>query len=235
MGRFISGSSGQPRRQRIVLAASSGSLSVPVWAQGGKGVALVSGAGGGGASGDASNFGGGGSGALADNFQIVIPSGITTFQGTIAAGGTVVGGSAGNAGGNTVFRLGAVDVLTLNGGQGGNISAGSGGIGGDPRINGVTAIVHNAMGGASASNVQDLDRLRQDLLNFRLGALARGFSGRRTTTSTGSLPANPWNSSDDNGAPSWFGAAGYGYGYGGSSRAQAGGPGILIVEFVEAL
>ena len=113
---------GQPRRKIVTLTASNAALAIPSWAQGGKGVVLVSGVGGGSSGAITISSGsrgrGGASGALAQQREIPIPAGVTTLAAVIGAGGAAVSGTtelSGNPGGETSITVGTL-ALSLGGG-----------------------------------------------------------------------------------------------------------------------
>lgn len=116
-------SSVAPKRQVVTLTASNASLAIPSWAQGGKGVVYVTGCGAGASGGVSVGSGtrgdGGGSGAVAEDLPIVIPSGVSTLNAQIGAGGAAVSSTiaaSGNAGGATTLTVGAAIRLVLQGG-----------------------------------------------------------------------------------------------------------------------
>lgn len=113
---------GKPRRAvYVVRDASRPSLAIPAWAQGGRGIAYVSGVGGGASGAVGVTSGqrgtGGGSGAVALRHPMLIAGGLTTLSAVLGSAGAAVTatvGTDGNAGGNTVVTIGT-NVLTLEG------------------------------------------------------------------------------------------------------------------------
>ncbi|HZH44261.1 MAG TPA: hypothetical protein VEY50_09290 [Lysobacter sp.] len=240
MGRFASDIatllSGTQRRQVVTLTASNPSVPIPSWAQGGKGIVRVTGcgAGGGGAGGP------GASGAVAWEHPLVIPPGITTLAAVIGAGGAagVRDSTAGATGGHTAVSMNAIEILRLGGGQGGNSGSGSGN-GGVPMMYGKNVLVASNVTSSANVFVIDVERAAANAARgaTAIRSLGCGMAGFQTQQN----PAGQASSANTEGTPSPFGANGNGYGYGGAGSSnsgqagQAGGPGFLVLEFVEGL
>lgn len=113
---------GGSRRVTYSITSSDPSFAIPSWAQGGKGLVVVTGCGGG-ASGAVNNTAGargngGRSAAFAMRHPILIPASVSTLAIAIGAGGASVSAAAvaaANAGGNTTLTIGS-RLLTLEGG-----------------------------------------------------------------------------------------------------------------------
>lgn len=249
----LSSALGSARRATYVLTSSNASFPIPAWAQGGKGIALVSGVGAGGAGGgrdtNGSNgsplTGGGGSGAWCVDYPMHIPSGVTTVAVQIGSGGIpgtndadgITTNNAGGDGGATSLTVGLLE-LRLGGGRGGRADG---------------TLVNGVANGGSGGQLDDTLAVITDLTETRLRP---GFSG---TASNGSQVFGPFprvlpsRNANSAGASSFFGRGGQvnnagagatapvGYGGGGhgannsGNNASAGAPGILILTFMEGL
>ena len=228
MGRYISGSD-QPRRQLVRLTASAPTQAIPSWAT----VVYISGCGGGGSGGLSSTTteegGGGGSGGYATNLLARIPTGITTMNVTVGAGGAAVTSTiaaTGNSGGTTSIAMSGYPTVTLTGGAGGT-GAGSGGAAG-----------RAFLGAALVATLSQVD-----VAGLSLGATGRngtlGLSGEGGQSPYGSLGAEVYAPDDNHNGSD---AAGYGAGGSGGNNTSgtsrtsgAGAPGFVVLEFVEAV
>lgn len=244
---------GSSRRYRLApITASNASIAVPSWAQGGKGLVLVSGVGGGASGGVAntvSNRGsGGGAGAFAHDFPMLIPSGVTTLAAVIGAGGaSVTPASAtaadGNHGGDTTLTVGSMK-LTLQGGRLGQ-GGGSTSLGGIPYV-GSTPIFDgtwvSTVGGAPDTTNQRFEGYTSGA--SRLGVGARSGGGSSLVGGYGSGAYGPFGGGGagvSSNAANQSGGAATGYGAGGAGAnnntavhsSGAGAPGLLLLEFVE--
>lgn len=242
------GSNTAPRRAIYRLDASNASLAIPSWAQGGKGFMVVTGCGAGGGGGDnGSNVGGpGATGAMAFGHIIPIASGLTTVGIAIgvagAAGDPAVNSGIGSTGGATTVTLGSVVVLSLGGGQGGQPGNEGGGDGGVPTVRGTSLQAYQASGTTTTATDVIMRKVLTELsANLAVhSTLALGFSSginRLFSPGGNTPPATPWGAAGTTASNGW----GFGYGgrgaslSGGSAQKSAGGPGFLIVEFVEGL
>ncbi len=237
MGRYVSQSvSTQPRRKIVRLTASNPSLAIPSWAK----VLRVSGCGGG-ASGavaaiNATTMGsGGGAGAFAHDVCLALPTGVLTLAAIIGAAGAAVAstnGSSGNAGGATTLAIAGLPTLTLEGGKAGN-AGGTSVFGGQAYFGASkfnTGLTFNDMlaaaglqagkpgGGGSQPN--------EGYGEGACSAFGDGGLGRAS-------PASDVNGNNASG----YGAGGSGGNCfsGASKTSGAGSPGLLILEFLEAL
>jgi len=95
----------------FVLTESNPAFPIPHWAQGGKGLVLVTGCGAGG-GGRTTTGGYGGSGAWANRFPLLIPAGAASMSCAIG-----VAGDPGVAGGNTTLSINGTELLSLGGGN----------------------------------------------------------------------------------------------------------------------
>ena len=204
---------GPPRRAPVFLTTSNASLPIPVWAQGGKGILLVTGVGAGAGGGNSQS---GGAGASAYDFPLPIPAGATTVNAVVGVGGAGNPTGAGADGGSTEVRVGAFG-LQLGGG-------------GAAALGGAAAFWNNALsqwiaqafgsGGMSANGVTWASSL-----NFRVTRGAQPGNFEYTSSGATSGAMSPF------GAPGG-GTQGAGYGYGGR-LGMTGGNGMLLLEFVE--
>lgn len=191
------------RRETYVLTSSNAALPIPSWAQGGKGIVYVTGCGAGGGG----SGSGGHSGASAIRHPIFITAAATTV-------GVVVGAPvAGGQGGHTELSIGGVNVLRLEGGLSG---------GGPYTISMAAPALWDATAG-------EWRRLIYANTTFNAG-FAHTFGSWSLLRGLPNDGVNP--------APSTFGASAgaatsvAGYGSGGANSFP-GGPGFLILEFVE--
>lgn len=244
----LSSIAGQPRRQIFTLTESNAALAIPSWAQGGKGLVYVTGVGGG-ASGGVNNggiYGGGGAaGAYAIRHPLIIPSGQTSCNVVIGAGGaavTTTGFSNGNRGSDTGITIGTAR-LTLRGGEGG-YGGGSGGRGGTPDTGptGLGWIFDEvaAAGGPWAGHRSVVSGGPHGItLSIGAGGQegntgSRPGSGGHSPWGNGGAGSNQYPNPANGGNATGYGAGGAGTGTNGTSvTTGAGTPGLLIIEFVE--
>ena len=215
MGRYITGIAGATggagmRSERHVITASNPALAVPAWAK----VARVSGVGGGGGGpvvfGTTGGVASGGCGGIAHDalFPLI---GVASLAIVIGAGGLgKAAGSTGDggAGGATTLTAGSL-VMTLEGATGG--------------VRG-RAYIGTA---APAAGYSD-------------GAVAAGLMPGYYGAPTGDGTPSPWGgggAAQTGAAGDGGDATGYGAGGGGShgGRGGHGSPGIVILEFLEAV
>lgn len=239
----LSGST--PRRQIVTLTASNASLPIPSWAQGGKGIVYVTGCGGGGSGGvraDSGTRGGGGASAMSVvALPFVIPAGITTLSVVIGAGGagpSATAQAAGNAGGQTSLNIGNAISLVIDGGAGGSGDLAGGAVANlaatiNRAENSTTAgISPSATGAFAASQVTIIGASQGQSGNANpgFGAGGGGMFGRG---GAGIAVAPTANTDGANGNGYGSGGAGALWLAGGAAKAGDGGPGLLILEFVE--
>lgn len=216
MGRYLTpsggaGGSGTMRNLRHSITASNPALPVPAWAK----MIRISGVGGG-AGGNVNSLGGGGvqcgmGGGIAHNAHMVIPAGTSTIALVIGAGGAGKAAGtdgAGADGGNTTVTVGSM-VMVLEGGKC------------NPSGYGL-AWVGSPAGGFGGDTRQIATGL--------MGGFAVSFGG-------GNSPYGAVGESKPSSAGDGGNGTGYGTGGGGSRDGKGGNgsPGLLIVEFIEAL
>lgn len=211
----LSSALGSPRRKVVTLTASNASVPIPSWAQGGKGTVRVTGTapGGGGRVNSGAAGTGGGGGAWCRELIFNIPSGVTTIGVTIGSAGTgatnVTAATSGTAGGNNSVTINGNTVLTLNGGA----SSASPAAGGAPSIS-VTGFSASGSNGTNTATVSTAGS------GIFYPAQTQTQSGVANGTAT---------------ASNAFGQGGLGGRTDGVTAASGanGGPGIMILEFVE--
>jgi hypothetical protein len=242
----------QPRRKIVTLTASDASVDIPEWAQGGKGLVLVTGTAAGGSGGvyvGASSYrqSGGGAGAYATRHPIIIPSGETTLAVVIGAAGTGVSSSTATVNGNdasdTTLTIGST-VLLLGGGKGATSSVSA--------IAGGTPVMASAQY-ISVSGGNQLAPYGSQNQYVGMAAptstLAKGGDGARGDNAAfgyGAGAWSPWGRGGDgisaaptattNGdAPTGYGAgsAGARWVSGAAATTEDGAPAFLTLEFVE--
>lgn len=250
MGRYVTGSS-QPRRRIVTLFASDPAVSIPPWARNGRGIAVVTGCGGG-ASGavknasSAARYGGGGAAAFAVEHPIIIPAGLTTCSVQIGAGGAAVTATTdtlGNVGGATVLTLGATVLGLLGGGNGDATNPNRGGlpyVGGPSAVNvPLSTILRPLAGGFSINTVADgvsgpASRLSKGADGFQVDATSGGSSGAWSPWGAAPLQNAAPVAGVDGDPTAGYGAGGQGVATTGASvTSGAGAPGFLTIEFVE--
>jgi len=241
------------RNLRHSLLASTPTLAIPAWAK----FARITGIGGGGGGANSVDppydgaamriptGGGGGAGGSVRDVLIPIAAGVTSVGVVVGAAG--VGGAAGSntrgtAGGDSTITIGA-RLVTLAGGKGGGILSGGVvnadmfGAGGDaffgPTTDGSFRPMDNILGLRSLPN----------LASGMPGML--GSDGGHVGTSVGaggysSYGRGGYGALAENVAANRVGSAaeGYGAGGGGGNGTGAGGngsPGLVIIEFLEAV
>lgn len=241
---FLSGGGGGGgRSERIVCTASNPSIAVPSWAR----AVIISGCGGGG-GGSGWNSGGahggspGSAAAYAVRHPLLIPQGASTMAVSIGAGGSggAVAASGGDGGDTTLVWLG-VTALRLRGGLGGGVGSNNiGPVGGLPNLYDAEFPLR-IPSSDMATGVTYPGVLATMLKTHAAAALGTLFAGMGGYRSSASGVTSNHNSSDGF-TPCPFGGSGIGYGYGGrratspsgsEASGAAGGPGILLLEFVE--
>lgn len=246
------------RSETIVYTESVASVTFPAWFNPLTGMILMSGCGGGGGSGGSNGTaagGGGGGGAYALQHPILYPPGAAGLQLLIgAAGAAGANGAVGGDGGQTsVGLIGGVTLVTLNGGSGGPASAGTNfsgapGSGGTALYLGTTPSFIMGYGTVvSTANFspKTMSLAMEELMATRVPTLCQGYGAYRVdsshTTSNAGLPraaASPFGGSSLTGAAT---PALDGYGHGGQAPGVAagpglpGGPGVVVLEFIEGL
>lgn len=204
----------------FVLTESDAAFPIPRWAQGGKGLVLVTGCGAGG-GGRTATGGYGGSGAWANRFPLLIPAGAASMSCAIG-----VAGDPGVAGGNTTLSINGTELLSLGGG--GNGETGVANRGGNPgvarvRTRGVALNKKTSYTGTpTASNLMEaVTSPEAYALRSNIGD---GMYGGYVTSSSNfvSILTN-----DVGGIPI------LGYFGGGGATNVAGMPGVLLLEFME--
>lgn len=219
------------RRRSVVLTSSNSAVAIPEWVRDGKGILYVSGCGGGGGGRSWPNSGGSGAWALKHPFLML---GVTQTSLNVVIG---AGGAAGVAGGDTTLTVGGVQWLLLGGGGPGGSFTGQGGAGGDVFLFG-TAIKQQSLNSSSdtatARTIAFAVAVAQDVRP--LGTLSRGTQGVSSSVDAGVaqesavIPAATASRT-----PTPFGGSTTthrNFGVGGAVG-QAGGPGLMILEFEE--
>lgn len=214
-----------PRRETHVLTDSDAALAVPSWAQGGNGLAYVTMCGGGQGGGNrvGGSVSGGGGSPTVFRYPLLIPSGVTTINCQVGAGGAGAAANSnidGAAGGESSVTAGSasVRISRTNGLVSGTVTTGGdfSGQQGNALASADMATLIYAGGTGTTTAVGG---------NLGAGgrsALGVGGSGWATApTNTAGDPAKGYGAG---------GGIGYGTGKGGD-----GAPGLLIVEFAEAL
>lgn len=215
---------GSARRVTYVLTASNASFPIPSWAQGGKGIAIVTACGGGAGGGNrvaATVSGGIGSPAII-GYPVPIPSGVTTVNAQVAAGGAGAAASTdtnGAAGGETTLTVGSrtLRISAANGFLPDTVTSGGAfsGLQGTAVTSGDWTFISS--GTAGTSNSVGGNQGAGGRSPFGVG----GSGWTSTQTNTAGDPAKGYGAG---------GGIGYGTGKGGD-----GAPGVLILEFVEGL
>lgn len=214
MGRYLTPSGGAGgsamRNQRHIIKTSNPTLAVPPWAK----MLRVSGVGAG-AGGNVNALGGGDvkngmGGGIARDANMLIPSGTTTIAVVIGAGG--VGKAAGSngdgaPGGDTSITVAGM-VMMLEGGK-------------------PAPVYGNAWVGSSTATPSGI---AHQVMQGLSGGYPDGASG-------GASPYGAVGESKASGTADGGNATGYGAGGGGSTGGKGGNgsPGLVIIEFLEAV
>lgn len=247
MGRYLtptdSGAGGPMRSEFHVIESSTPALPIPAWAK----LARITGVGGGAGGGNRTDAGvrgaGGGSGGIARNVLLPI-DGEGSVSIAIGAGGAgAAGGSAsvGGNGGNTVISIGS-KAITLFGGIEGSMSSSSARYA-DARMGSPGQYAASTLFGdslSSGANTWGVDAVGGIGLYPGLAG-ARGDSGGAGAGCGAASPFGPGGAAVAYPvAADTVGANGIGHGSGGAGghgtgKGGDGVPGIVILEFLEAL
>jgi len=197
---------------------------------------------------------GGGAGAYALNHPVILPPDAASLNltiGTGGVGGQTTGSGGGDGGGTRLFitGTGGNPLLSLNGGKGGTstLSDANAGAGGSPLVYGLIPHIFRYGSPLTSANVtpKNVQGALETAYNAIIPTVSYGIGARKvlgnvthSIVSSTVAAGGPFGGSTATAAVMTI--ARDGYGVGGKEAAtntvgNPGGPGILIIEFIEGL